>query len=97
MSDQKRKIEDEKRVYQSRWESDYLITNNKNKIQCLVCMQVLSVPKEYNMKQHYTTLHSKTFEMYIGESRSTIIAEYKKKLMHQTSFFAGVSESKKAF
>jgi hypothetical protein len=46
MSSKKRKITDEHRVYNDRWESDYLITNNNNKLQCIVCMQVVSVRKE---------------------------------------------------
>lgn len=87
MSSQKRKITNEHRVYNDRWESDYLITNNNNKLQCIVCMQVLSVPKEYNMKRHYTTLHEKTFQQYTGESRKAIITDYKKKLKQQTTFF----------
>lgn len=87
MSSQKRKIADEHRVYKDRWESDYLITDNNNKFQCIVCMQVVSIPKEYNMKRHYTTLHEKTFQQYTGESRKAIITEYKKKLKQQTNFF----------
>jgi hypothetical protein len=46
MSNSKRqKIEDENRTYQERWECEYLITNNNGKLECLVCMQLLSVPK----------------------------------------------------
>ncbi|CAH1965756.1 unnamed protein product [Acanthoscelides obtectus] len=57
MSSQKRKITNQHRVYNDRCESEYLISNNNNnKIQCIVCMHALSVPKEYNMKRHYTTL-----------------------------------------
>lgn len=88
MSNKKRKIDDKKRVFQTQWESDYLITSNKNKIPFLACMQIMSVPKEYNLKRHYTTLHSNNFDIYTGESRTTIIAEYKKKLMHQRGFLA---------
>lgn len=87
MSSRKRKISNEHRVYNDRWESDYLITNNNNKLQCIVCMQILSVPKEYNVKRHYTTLHEKKFQQYTGESRNGIITDYKKKLKLQTNFF----------
>lgn len=91
MSSQKRKITNEHRVYNDRWESDYLITNNNNKLQCIVCMQVLSIPKEYNMKRHYTTLHEKTFQQYTGESRKAIITDYKKKLKQQTMFLKNLT------
>jgi hypothetical protein len=51
---ERRKIENENRTYQERWECEYLITNNNGKLQFLACMQVLSVPKEFNLKQHYS-------------------------------------------
>lgn len=95
MSSQKRKITDEHRIYNDRWESDYLITNNNNKLQCIVCMQVISVPKEYNVKRHYTTLHQKKFQQYTGESRTSIITEYKKKLKQQTHFFKNADTGNK--
>jgi hypothetical protein len=43
----RRRIENENRSYPERWECEYLITNNNGKLQCLVSMQVLSVPKEF--------------------------------------------------
>jgi len=51
-----------KRVYQDRWEVEYLVTYNKEKLQCLACMQIIGVVKEYNVKRHYTTLHEKTYK-----------------------------------
>lgn len=93
MADRKRRIDQENRVYQIRWESDYLITTNNNKTQCLICMQIIAVPKEFNVKRHYTTLHAEKFEKYTGESRSTLVAEYKKKFRHQTQFFTKVNSA----
>lgn len=87
----KRKIESENRAYKDRWESDYLITNNNGKLQCLVCMQVVSVPKEYNMKRHYSTLHEEKYQSYTGESRNILISEFKKKLKQQTGIFTKIS------
>jgi hypothetical protein len=43
----RRKIENENRTYQERWKCEYLITTNNGKLQCLVCMQVSSVPNEF--------------------------------------------------
>lgn len=31
---------------------DYLIVGNKNKLHCIICMQILSILKEYNVKRH---------------------------------------------
>ncbi|KAJ8866900.1 hypothetical protein PR048_032762 [Dryococelus australis] len=70
----KRKIGTENRVYQERWENNYLVANNKGKLQCLVCMQIVSVPKEYNVKRHYST----------RQSRNVLIQDLKKKLKQQT-------------
>jgi hypothetical protein len=53
----KRKLKDENRSFQPRWENYYFITNNNRKLQCLLCMQVLSVPKEFDLKRHYKSLH----------------------------------------
>ena len=60
----KHKLKDENRSFQPRWENYYFITNNNGKLQCLVCMQVLSVPKEYNLKRHYTSLHEDKLKKY---------------------------------
>lgn len=68
----KRKIEDESRSFKEMWELDYFIINNKGKIQCVVCMQVKAISKEYNVKIHYTTLHKKQLTKYKGAARTTI-------------------------
>jgi len=81
----KRKIETENRAYQERWEKNYLITNNKGKLQCLVCLQIISVCKEYNVKRHYSTLHETKYKKYEGESRQALISDLRQKLFHQTS------------
>jgi hypothetical protein len=62
----KRKIESENRTYQERWEHEYLITDNNGKLQCFVPMQVLSIPKEFNLKRHYSSLHGEKFNKYDG-------------------------------
>ncbi|CAH2087357.1 unnamed protein product [Euphydryas editha] len=47
MSTKKRKLSDEHRVFNVKWELDYFITNNNNKIQCMICMQVLSLAHRF--------------------------------------------------
>ncbi|KAK9872733.1 hypothetical protein WA026_019514 [Henosepilachna vigintioctopunctata] len=54
-------------------------------------MQVLSVSKEYNVKRHYTYLHEEKYKKHVGEARKVMVAEYKKKLIQQTSMFSKVS------
>lgn len=92
----KRKIESENRAYNDRWEHDYLIMNNNGKLQCLVCLQVLSVPKEYNMKRHYSTLHEEKYNTYGGESRNILISQLKKKVKQQTGIFTKISHDQSA-
>jgi hypothetical protein len=81
----KRKIGDEQR-----WESDYFITNTNGKLQCVLCMHDLSVPKEYNVKRYYTSLHEEKLKKYEGASRTTLLEDYKKKLKQQNGVFTKV-------
>jgi hypothetical protein len=90
----RRKIENENRTYHERWEYEYLITNNNGKLQCLVCMQVLSVPKEFNLKRHYSSPHGEKFNKYNGESRVALVSDFKKKLKQQTGMFTKVAQGK---
>jgi hypothetical protein len=71
----RRKTENENRIYQEQWECKYLITNNTGKLQCLLCMQVLSIPKEFKLKQCYSSLHGEKFNRYDGESRVGFVNE----------------------
>lgn len=89
----KRKIGSENRAYQEHWESDYLITNNNGKLQCLVCMQIVSVSKEYNVKRHYSTMHEEKYKKYEGESRNVMIADLRKKLKQQTGMFSKITQT----
>lgn len=93
MSGKKRKLETENRMYQERWENEYFITNHMNKLQCLICMQILSVPKEYNVKRHYSTLHECKYSKYDSEARKSLIESLKKKLKHQTGMFIKVNSA----
>lgn len=86
----KRKIDSENRVFQDRWETQYFITNRKDKLQCLICMQVVAVCKEYNVKRHYASLHEGSHSKYQGEARSLIVSELKSKLQKQTGMFTQV-------
>ncbi|XP_074032206.1 general transcription factor II-I repeat domain-containing protein 2B-like [Leptinotarsa decemlineata] len=89
----KRKIDSENRIYKESWESDYLIANNNGKLQCLVCMNVVSVPKEYNVRRHYTTVHENKYATYTNESRRALVADLKKKLKQQTGMFSKILHS----
>jgi hypothetical protein len=38
-------------------------------------MQFLSIPKEFNLKWHYSSLHGEKFNKYDGESRAELVNE----------------------
>ena len=41
---------------------------NNVKPLCLVCMQVIDVMKEYNVKRYYETQHKMHYEEYYGKT-----------------------------
>ena len=79
----KRKVSEENREFNFNWEDRYFFINNNGKSQCLVCLQVISVPKEFNVKRHYRTLHEKKYSQYHGTSREAILKELKRNYFKQ--------------
>lgn len=82
----KRKVDDENRVFQAKWESDYLFMEYRCKPKCLVCLQNVAVMKEYNLNRHYSQ-HKDKYQKYTGEARAAIIADLKGKLNRQQALF----------
>ena len=74
----KRKICDEHRFFQDKWTNEYLFVKTKDdKSLCLVCMQVVSTLKEYNLKRHYE-IHAPVYDKYTDEARSVLVTSLKK-------------------
>ena len=63
----KRRLIDPSRRFNSILEEKYLFVEGTSKPQCLVCLQIVSVPKEYNLKRHYETRHKSQYEQYDGD------------------------------
>jgi hypothetical protein len=55
-------------------------------------MQVLSVPKEFNLKRHYSSLHGEKFNKYDGEWKVAFVNDFKKKLKQQTGMFTKLAK-----
>ena len=55
----KRKVSEENREFNSNWEDRYFFVNVNGKPQRLVCLQIISVPKEFNVQRHYKMLLNK--------------------------------------
>ncbi|XP_020020164.2 general transcription factor II-I repeat domain-containing protein 2B-like isoform X1 [Castor canadensis] len=76
----KRKIDQEGRVFQEKWERAYFFVEVQNIPTCLICKQSMSVSKEYNLRRHYQTNHSKHYDQYTEQTRDIKLQELKKGL-----------------
>ena len=85
---------DEKRVFQVKWESLYFVTEVSDKIQCLVCQQTIAVPKEYNVRRHYETMHHAKYDVYEGKCREDKVLQLKSSLCKQRSLFTNINQCK---
>ena len=91
----KRKIADERRVFQEQWEELYFVTTVKDTSHCLICQQKIAVVKEYNMRRHYETMHRNKYDAYKGKVREEKIKQLKAGFCKQRSFFANMNQSNK--
>ncbi|XP_075420946.1 general transcription factor II-I repeat domain-containing protein 2B-like isoform X2 [Tenrec ecaudatus] len=73
----KRKIDQEGRMFQEKWERAYFFVEVQNIPTCLICKQSMSVSKEYNLRRHYQTNHSKHFDQLTEEMREEKLRELK--------------------
>nr|XP_048289733.1 general transcription factor II-I repeat domain-containing protein 2 isoform X3 [Myodes glareolus] len=73
----KRKIDQEGRVFQEKWERAYFFMEVQNIPTCLICKQSVSVSKEYNLRRHYQTNHSRHYDQYSGQARDEKLQELK--------------------
>ncbi|XP_037774968.1 general transcription factor II-I repeat domain-containing protein 2-like [Penaeus monodon] len=84
----KRKVDTECRVFQEKWSSFYLFTEENGKPVCLVCSQQVSVLKEYNLRRHYETLHAEKYKNLQGQQRLEKVNELLTALKKQQSVFS---------
>ena len=95
-SSAKRKIDDENRVFQARWEEEYLFTEFKGKPMCLVCLETLSAMKDFNLSRHYNTLHVVKFKKYTAAARAAVVADLKTKVHKQQQLFTGATTTQES-
>ena len=77
---QKRKISDEKRQFKDSWELRFLVKEQSGRVLCLICNEMISVMKEYNVQRHYSTLHVTGYDKYTGEARRALLNDLKSNL-----------------
>uniref|UniRef100_G3Q0J7 SPIN-DOC-like zinc-finger domain-containing protein n=1 Tax=Gasterosteus aculeatus TaxID=69293 RepID=G3Q0J7_GASAC len=63
------------RIFKEKWTTSYLFTEMHGKPLCLVCLQQVSVLKEYNIRCHYETHHSEKYDGLQGQLRRDKINE----------------------
>ncbi|CAN7950549.1 unnamed protein product [Ixodes hexagonus] len=89
----KRKIEDEKRLFQERWELAYFFTESRDKVLCLICQQTISVPKEYNIRRHFKSCHGEKYDALAGKIREDTVFQLKTSLGKQQDLFQKASKT----
>lgn len=93
MASRKRKIEEEKRVFNELWTELYFFIEFKGKPLCLICQKSISAVKEYNLKRHYDTEHKAKFDCLEGEIRKRKISTLKSSLQSQQNIFKVVADN----
>ena len=91
----KRKIADERRVFQEQWEELYFVTAVKDTSHCLICQQKIAAMEEYNMRRHYKTMHHNKDDAFKGKIREEKVKQLKAGFCKQRSFFANMNLSNK--
>ncbi|KAL6466076.1 hypothetical protein MHYP_G00262090 [Metynnis hypsauchen] len=83
----KRKVGDEHRQFQEKWEMQYFFVEHRGIPTCLICTEKVAVHKEYNLRRHYTTRHAEEYAKYQGDERANRVANLKTCLLRQQDFF----------
>ncbi|XP_077137809.1 general transcription factor II-I repeat domain-containing protein 2-like [Ranitomeya variabilis] len=87
----KRKLIEERRVFQEKWESQYFCLTVGGKIHCLICNSCIATPKEYNLKRHYETNH-RVYDKFEGPMRVSKLKELKANLTQQQTCFTKIQK-----
>ena len=85
LTKKKRKVNEEGRVFQEKWELQYFCTTVNRKIHCLICNDNVCTPKAYNWKKHHETNHL-SYDKYEGPMRVSKLKELKVNLTQQHTF-----------
>lgn len=82
----KRKIDDEHRQFQEKWETQYFFVEHRGIPTCLICSEKVAVHKEYNLKRHYSTKHAEECAKCQGNERAKWVASLKSMSNKATKF-----------
>ena len=79
----KTKLANKGRIFNEKWLENSFMMESNSKTLCLVCKQVITLVKEYNVKQRYETQHKMQYEEYYGKTRSNITDRLKREYQKQ--------------
>uniref|UniRef100_A0AAQ5Z5H9 SPIN-DOC-like zinc-finger domain-containing protein n=1 Tax=Amphiprion ocellaris TaxID=80972 RepID=A0AAQ5Z5H9_AMPOC len=83
----KRKVDADGRLFQERWEGEYVFVLQGEKPVYLFCDEALSVVKEYNLHRHFETKHGAKYAKISLPEKLQIVEELKSKLQLQQNVF----------
>ena len=63
------KIMDEGAAFNEKWTDVYFFVETNNMALCIICKEIMSVFKDYNLKRHYMQKHAAKFHAYQGMFR----------------------------
>ncbi len=92
----KRKVGDEHRQFQEKWEMEFFFVEHWGTPTCLICTEKVAVHKEYNIRRHYSTKHAEEYTKYQGDERNYRVANLKKCLLRQQDLFKKASKENEA-
>jgi hypothetical protein len=68
----------------------------RDRIVCLICNKGVSLPKEYDLRRHYETLHKDTLGVFEGKLREDKLKNLKSNLQRQQNIFTVATKSNEA-
>uniref|UniRef100_A0A3B1IVA2 SPIN-DOC-like zinc-finger domain-containing protein n=1 Tax=Astyanax mexicanus TaxID=7994 RepID=A0A3B1IVA2_ASTMX len=83
----KRKVDADGRLFQQRWEGEYMFVLQGERPVCLLCCEAVSVIKEYNLRRHFDTKHGAKYGKASLQEKQQIAQELKDKLKSQQNLF----------
>ena len=89
----KRKVDYERRKFNNEWCVKYFIVQHNQDVVCLICQSTIAVMTEYNIKRHYCTKHSASYDSIVGQSRVDKMQQLKKSLSKQEEVFHGYKKN----
>ncbi|KAM4611569.1 general transcription factor II-I repeat domain-containing protein 2-like [Polymixia lowei] len=92
----KRKVDDEHRRFQDKWEKEYFFVEHRDTPTCLICAEKVAVNKEYNIRRHYSTRHAEEYAKYQRDERENRVANLKTCLLRRQDFFKKASRESDA-